>query len=180
MKTCTKCGTPKAPEEFPRRATSKDGLYSWCRLCSRAATNSYRKREPDKVRAAHAAHYRANVDTYREYGRRRRKVSPDAVRAQARRSQAVRRATLRGAVTETISVVQMAALIEEFNGLCGYCSAPWEHLDHYIPLARGGSHTIDNLVPACAACNLSKGSKLPIFEWIARPDLFKEVRPFAV
>lgn len=33
------------------------------------------------------------------------------------------------------------------------------HLDHVIPLSRGGSHTPDNVEWACATCNLRKGSK---------------------
>ncbi len=37
-----------------------------------------------------------------------------------------------------------------------------------IPLARGGTHDIDNLVPACASCNSSKGAKLPAIEWKGR------------
>lgn len=30
------------------------------------------------------------------------------------------------------------------------------HVDHMIPLSRGGDHNINNLVPSCGACNLSK------------------------
>jgi 5-methylcytosine-specific restriction endonuclease McrA len=30
-------------------------------------------------------------------------------------------------------------------------------LDHIIPLARGGGHTIDNIQFLCPPCNLSKG-----------------------
>lgn len=36
------------------------------------------------------------------------------------------------------------------------------HLDHYLPLSKGGRHTISNLVLACSSCNLSKSSKDPI------------------
>jgi len=35
------------------------------------------------------------------------------------------------------------------------------HLDHYIPLARGGTHTIGNLVWSCKHCNLSKNATMP-------------------
>lgn len=34
------------------------------------------------------------------------------------------------------------------------------HLDHVVPLVRGGAHTIENVKPAHAKCNLSKGSKI--------------------
>ena len=36
------------------------------------------------------------------------------------------------------------------------------HIDHYVPLAKGGKHTIDNLVISCPTCNLKKNAKDPI------------------
>ena len=38
----------------------------------------------------------------------------------------------------------------------------WEkslHLDHVIPLVKGGSHTLENVKPAHALCNIVKGKK---------------------
>lgn len=43
---------------------------------------------------------------------------------------------------------------------CVYCGAPAEHIDHIHPLDAGGWHCLDNLAPACAPCNLSKGAKV--------------------
>jgi 5-methylcytosine-specific restriction endonuclease McrA len=44
---------------------------------------------------------------------------------------------------------------------CGVgCSANF-HIDHYVPLSRGGKHEISNLVIACKACNLKKNAKDP-------------------
>jgi 5-methylcytosine-specific restriction endonuclease McrA len=44
----------------------------------------------------------------------------------------------------------------------GPLSEGWEkglHIDHVIPIALGGSDTLDNVRPAHAFCNLSKGAK---------------------
>jgi 5-methylcytosine-specific restriction endonuclease McrA len=38
--------------------------------------------------------------------------------------------------------------------------------DHVVPLSRGGTHTPDNLVETCRACNSSKSDKLK-HEWFA-------------
>lgn len=35
------------------------------------------------------------------------------------------------------------------------------HIDHRIPLSRGGAHDPSNIVLACASCNLSKHDKMP-------------------
>jgi len=51
---------------------------------------------------------------------------------------------------------------------CQYCDfkrpAPELTFDHVIPRARGGRTSWENVVTACGACNLRKGSKLPR-EW---------------
>jgi hypothetical protein len=56
---------------------------------------------------------------------------------------------------------------------CYYClkSLPDgpEHIDHYIPVAKGGSHTKVNLRPSCACCNFKKNDKHPL-------DFIKEIK----
>lgn len=43
--------------------------------------------------------------------------------------------------------------------LCGkICDLDEIHLDHEIPLSRGGAHVAENVRVACAPCNLSKGA----------------------
>jgi hypothetical protein len=53
---------------------------------------------------------------------------------------------------------------------CQYCGATEGplHLDHVIPIARGGTNDPNNLTTACETCNTSKGSKLPD-EWRIAP-----------
>jgi hypothetical protein len=50
------------------------------------------------------------------------------------------------------------------HGLCRYCGAPGNSLDHVIPYSRGGPDTPDNLVLACMVCNLLvKALQFPSF-----------------
>lgn len=55
------------------------------------------------------------------------------------------------------------AIIERDGGVCRYCGDEPEtpHIDHIVPVVRGGGNDEDNLCVACPSCNLSKGSKLP-------------------
>ena len=57
------------------------------------------------------------------------------------------------------------------NGNCHYCHSSLKdygwHIEHVIPLSRGGSNSSENIVLACVTCNLSKGSKTPS-EWTGR------------
>ena len=46
--------------------------------------------------------------------------------------------------------------------ICQYCGKKDElTFDHLIPRARGGMTLWDNVVAACAPCNLKKGGKMP-------------------
>ena len=56
---------------------------------------------------------------------------------------------------------QWKARLEEFNHHCAYCLRPMGKLqkEHMIPLAKGGLHTIANLIPACARCNNKKSTR---------------------
>jgi 5-methylcytosine-specific restriction endonuclease McrA len=63
------------------------------------------------------------------------------------------------------------------QGLCHYCGEKLERfgprkftVDHFIPLSRGGSNFMNNLVIACPDCNRDKGSKMP---WEFRPARFE-------
>lgn len=53
------------------------------------------------------------------------------------------------------------------KGKCYYCDAKVGdsyHVDHVVPLSRGGSNGPENIVIACVTCNSSKNNRLP-HEW---------------
>src|SRR6202035_1580020 len=51
-------------------------------------------------------------------------------------------------------------LCATFDNKCLACGKPEVTLDHIIPLAKGGSHTIDNAQPLCLSCNSSKQHRI--------------------
>lgn len=52
-------------------------------------------------------------------------------------------------------------ILNKTNGRCFYCGEVGAemHLDHMKPKSRGGSNEDENLVAACAACNIQKRDK---------------------
>jgi 5-methylcytosine-specific restriction endonuclease McrA len=59
-----------------------------------------------------------------------------------------------------------------FGGRCAYCGRVPSGLrrdilvlEHVEPISRGGSHSRENVVPACNRCNVRK-SDLPLLEWV--------------
>lgn len=67
----------------------------------------------------------------------------------------------------TLPVGQRRALQERpERARCSYCERPAVSWDHVEPRARGGGSESDNLVPACRACNSTKGM-LPLVVFLA-------------
>lgn len=56
---------------------------------------------------------------------------------------------------------------------CPYCGKSLSntncHIDHIIPISKGGSHSITNIIPCCSNCNHKKSAS-HIEEWIERLD----------
>jgi|LGVE01.1.fsa_nt_gb 5-methylcytosine-specific restriction endonuclease McrA len=64
----------------------------------------------------------------------------------------------------TINKKSLESLLIKQNNKCYYCECVLveKHLDHYIPLSKGGANSIYNVVWSCPSCNLKKGAKDPI------------------
>jgi 5-methylcytosine-specific restriction endonuclease McrA len=52
------------------------------------------------------------------------------------------------------------AVFARDNYRCQYCHAAAENIDHVIPRSRGGTHTWENVVAACRACNARKEDRM--------------------
>lgn len=64
--------------------------------------------------------------------------------------------------THTLADVELQ--YQSQKGLCWWCGTAVGdnyHVDHRIPLSRGGSNAPDNLCISCAPCNLSKNNRMP-------------------
>lgn len=116
-------------------------------------------REDNKETIAYKSKLRRNrnIEAARRRAREFQKKNPELFRKHS----AKRRATLN---TVDVRIVTQKDLLKMLSKSCAYCNEPSEHIDHIIPLSRGGRHSIGNLTGACKPCNLSKGSKF-ITEW---------------
>lgn len=59
------------------------------------------------------------------------------------------------------------------RGLCGYCGARGNTIDHIVPQSRGGLSTWENTVLACGPCNNRKGDRM-----LAQTGMRLRVRPY--
>lgn len=149
MKRCSLCKQllPATTEFFYREKKGLYGLYSRCKPCAIKCARDYQRRNPEVLRRA---------------ARKKKALHPEKIRAIERR----RRAREQGAAgTHTSDDID--AQLKHQKGRCYYCGEKVSndfHIDHVIPLSRGGTDSPDNLVITCPTCNLRKSSKLP-HEW---------------
>ncbi|MFD3815028.1 HNH endonuclease [Streptomyces rubiginosohelvolus] len=141
---CLRCGATFTPKQSASAHCS--------RLCSRRTT--YARYRKERVAAA-VAWARAN---------------PTMRAAIANQNKARRRQWMQtnpGSVG--VSSRDWVTLVRHYHRHCAYCGGNKGgiHMDHVIPISRGGRHAIGNVLPACQGCNLSKGAKL-LAEWKRR------------
>lgn len=69
--------------------------------------------------------------------------------------------------TSRLSVREWAELCEAYGHRCAYCGRTPDVLviEHNMPQQRGGTDTVENILPACKTCNNEKCDLSPL-EWI--------------
>lgn len=119
------------------------------------ARREWASRNPDKLRLKNREYRARNIEAMREKSRAYWRNNPEARRANRRN----RRARLRAAGGH-VSAAEWQSILDRFNGKCAKCGASENiHMDHVVPLAKGGRHSIDNVQPLCQTCNLRKHTK---------------------
>lgn len=124
-------------------------------------------KDRDRRRAYGRDWMRRNLDKARLAMRRWRAEHPKEHRERRRdweaRSREIRRtiwqrrrARILGA-EGSYTVTEWVELVASCGGRYSYCGAPGPlAVDHRVPIARGGTNRIDNLIPACKTCNSRK------------------------
>lgn len=114
------------------------------------------KENPDRVRNYKNAWNRANPQPARNRASRWMRENPERVKANTHARRARELAASGEATPE-----QIQARLDYYGNKCIYCKGPYGHLDHFYPLARGGTNWPANLVPSCGDCNRSKNARNP-------------------
>lgn len=117
---------------------------------------------------AYQTDYRdAHREEMREKNKAYRKANPGKVKNNLDRYRARKAA----APINDLTCDQWQEILSVYHYRCVYCDETcWrcrqrKHVltkDHIIPLSKGGSHTVSNIVPACKKCNSKKGNRAPL------------------
>jgi 5-methylcytosine-specific restriction endonuclease McrA len=167
FKQCSQCNEYKTQPEFKRDSRRLDGCAGVCKSCSRFAaaawrsTNISRTRAYDVIRDATRIRFRTrNPERHRQHTKNWAINHPDKAKANWRNKSARKRGALG---RHTVSDIKNLLALQKRK--CVYCQASiktkW-HVDHIIPLVRGGTNWPYNLQLLCPACNMKKHAKDPI------------------
>jgi 5-methylcytosine-specific restriction endonuclease McrA len=111
----------------------------------------------------------------KEYHRRRYLADPN-YRLYNRQKSKRRKAQMRDSVAIQLTGQQVRARFAQFDHCCAYCGAGGElHIEHVVPIAKGGTHAMGNIVPACKRCNYSKTAH-EVESWYKSQPFFSELR----
>ncbi len=140
-----------------RQCALKRQRYAENREARIEKTKKWRAENPEKVKAW----VNANRPRLRAATKKHVKLHPETHFI----SRSNRRARKTGN-QERLSMGIRNSLMVWQKGLCPYCKADLnivpKHLDHLIPLAKGGRHCDANMQLTCKPCNLKKHAKDPI------------------
>ena len=163
MKVCTVCKCEKPLSMFSPDKRVKDGCQSRCKTCYAKIMSDRRAIDPqahrDSIKRSTQKHYEKKLARNNTY----RKNNPDKVsawkakdrkenKARVLADNAKRRALVQGETTKDI--VQIYALRDFYTAMS---LGDAFHVDHIIPLSKGGQHIAENLQVIPAIDNLRKG-----------------------
>lgn len=143
-KVCKTCGVAKLLAGFSTHRHCVGGVRSECRACAARYTREWRSENPEQNKANVAKWHVDNPDRVREIRTRWGSNNRQRLNEYAQRRRAVERgATIAG------RAIHRAEIWERDGGKCHICGKACDpenwHLDHLIPVSRGGSHTRDNV-----------------------------------
>ena len=123
--------------------------------------SDYAKTHAAQINKRNAQWKKNHPETVRAQSCRYRQRHPEAKRAQEAR----RRARKRGATgLSDLTHAQWLEIQAAQDHRCYYCGKRRKGKltqDHIIPVSKGGSHTLHNVIGACGPCNSRKGTKKP-------------------
>lgn len=155
-KTCSKCKQVKDFVQFNKSARSSNGLRSACKSCDAiyrqnyVAGNNIKKIPYSDLNPVIKEQRRAKSREWNKANKDKRALAMSKRRALQKQN--------------GIFLITSKEILKIQKSKCFYCGMPGGELDHVIPLSKGGTHGIGNLVAACRSCNSSKNN-LFLAEW---------------
>lgn len=176
MKECISCGERKELLEFHKRKDTKDGYRKECKSCRNNKAKDayyknpekkkeYRERNSEKIAKRMFDYYNSNKDNVLTQQKRYR--ASQQGKAISQKVEAQRYLQVKSTRDGSITSETLEMLYEAQNGECYICGCDLtqlkrrnQHLDHIVPLSKGGNHILNNVAWSCASCNFKKSNNI--------------------
>jgi hypothetical protein len=172
MKVCSTCGVEKYLVDFDKRDDCKDGYAGQCKTCHKIKIYAWKKQNPENVKAIKNRYYsspKGKLQKKKEelsYVKTGGRGKSEARRSQkpiseARKIVRVKYAMLKRSADKHLSELDIFVMSEAIvlaklrKKLLG---TKW-HVDHIIPISKGGNNKYDNIQVVPALWNRQKSNK---------------------
>jgi hypothetical protein len=149
--------TPKCGEPGCGKTLYRDNQTGFCHKHRKAYRDAYNRDYYQRTQAERREYSRQYREVYAEEHRAAAKAWHTANPEARQAAHARRRRRVRASMDATDRLLSAFYRRAIRNDPCFYCGSPdTDHVDHYFPLAKGGTDHWFNLARACQRCNLRK------------------------
>lgn len=161
------CQNPKCQKPLTGRRRK------WCSVTCQVAV--WDAAHPDKASERFRRYQKSDkgksVQNNREHSKHRKDYKSDYAKTEVGReivrNKLARRVNRLRGLDATFTAADWKDVLAYFDHKCAYCGKSDKlHQEHFVPAAKGGGYTRNNIIPACPKCNHGKRDLNPI-EWIA-------------
>ncbi len=159
---CYMCKCEKPLDCFNKDKRGTRGVQKVCKNCRQLL------RDTDENRTRKRENYHNNIENHRKRDReryyrdkeKRTLVNSKCRKTRGRREEVNKRRAKIKNIPHLFTKKDWLNCLSFFNYQCCYCgSADNLQQEHFVPLAKNGSYTPNNILPACGKCNNSKNNQ---------------------
>lgn len=182
-KYCTVCKELKEFSKFNKNKTHKYGLYSKCKECKKKHDKKYYQNNKEQINKRNKEYQENNKKYFKEYLKEWKINNKEQINEYRKNNKEKlkaknhKRRTLKQNSGGSYTVEQWNESLKYFNNKCAYSGKPMEQVsvEHIIPITKGGTSYIWNIIPCEAILNYSKQDK-DLLEWYKEQEFYSEER----
>lgn len=162
---CTKCGTLKPFKKFYKDKKGKYGIRSKCKDC-----------DLNRIKKNYQNNKEIKIEYQKEYQKEYYENNKDKINKKKKINKHKRRA-LKQNNGGSYTINQWNESLKYFNNKCAYSGKTMEQVsvEHIIPITKGGTSYIWNIIPCELSLNISKNNK-DLLEWYKEQEFYSEER----